>query len=80
MENLVKWTLNRCRHYNLLRSLVGTAANGMKLWLIKQYMYTQYIWAINLVKMSLITQCYCIPLHGNQVTYGARDQSHVITM
>ena len=62
MENLVKWTLNRWRHYNLLRSLVGTAVNGMKLWLIKQYMYTQYIWAINLVGENIIN--HTVLLHS----------------
>ena len=46
MENLIKWTLTRWHHYNLLWSLVGTAMNSTKL----QYMYIQYnMWAINIV-------------------------------
>ena len=55
MEHLIKWTLTRWRHYNLLRLLVGTVVNGTKLQLIKQYMYIQYImWAINLVGENVI--------------------------
>ena len=80
MENLIKWILTRWRHYNLLRSAVGIVMNGTKLLLIKQYVCIQYMWAINLlVKMSLITQRYCIPQHRNQVVFGVCDRSHVIT-
>ena len=37
------------------------------------------MWAIYLVgEMSLITPCYCIPLHGHQAACEARDRSHVV--
>ena len=54
MENLIKWTLTRWCHNNLLRSLVGTVVNGIKLRLIKQYMYIQYMWTINIIGDDLI--------------------------
>ena len=49
----IKWTLTRWRLYNLLRSQVGTVMNGTQLWLIKHYMYIQYMWAINLVDKNV---------------------------
>ena len=71
MENLNKWTLTRWRHYTLLWLLVGTVVNGTKLWLIKQYMYIQNMWAINFVGENVIN--HTALLHGNQVAYGAND-------
>ena len=54
MENLIKWTLTSWRHYNLLRSLVGTVLNNTKLRLINRYIYIQYMWAINLIGENVI--------------------------
>ena len=54
IENFIKWALTRWRHYNLLRSLVGTVVNSTKLLLIKQYMYIQYMWTIYLVGENVI--------------------------
>ena len=54
MDKFIKWTLTRWRHYKLLRSLVGTVVNGIKLRLIQQYMFIQYMWAINLVGENII--------------------------
>ena len=41
-------------HYYLLQLLVGTVMNGTKPQLIKQYMYIQYMWAINIVGQNVI--------------------------
>ena len=62
MDNLMELTLTRWRHYNLLRWLVDTVMKGTKVRLIKQYMYIQYMWAINLVGENVIN--YTALLHS----------------
>ena len=54
MENLIKCTLTRWRHYNLLCTLVGAVVNGTNILSITRYIYIQYKLAINLIGDSII--------------------------